>query len=105
MSAIGNDFGFDEVFSRELEGLFRPNSTVVGFSTSGRSRNILNLAEMSKKLGLKMFCFTGKEDGPISNLATTIRVPSDRTERIQEMHTLLGHLMCLMIEEELQLFS
>ena len=83
MSAIGNDFGFDQVFSRELEALHQPNSVVIGFTTSGDSKNLLSLAITSKSLGLEMFCFTGQQPGRVDEHCKTIKAPSARTERIQ----------------------
>lgn len=104
ISAVGNDFGFEYVFSRELEALYRPNSLVIGFTSSGNSKNLVELAKMSKSLGLAMFCFTGESVGAVDPLCRTLKVPSDRTERVQELQTTLGHLLCLMIEEELGIF-
>lgn len=103
MSAIGNDFGYEYTFSRELEGLHRPSSIVIGFSTSGNSKNMEVLAQKSHEFGIPMFCFTGENLGTISKFCEVIRVPSERTERVQEMHTLLGHLLCLLVEEQLGL--
>jgi len=99
MSAIGNDFGFQHSFARELEGLHRDNSVVVAFSTSGNSTNLIQLARTAKTLGLPMVCFTGESGGEIAQYCDVIRLPSMRTERIQEMQTLLGHTLCLCIEE------
>ena len=99
MSAIGNDFGFQFSFARELEGLHRPNSVVVAFSTSGNSQNLLELAKTAKLLDVKMTCFTGKLGGLVAEYCQVIQLPSQRTERVQEMQTLLGHCLCLCIEE------
>jgi D-sedoheptulose 7-phosphate isomerase len=99
MSAIGNDFGYQHSFARELEGLHRDNSVVVAFSTSGNSTNLIQLAKTAKTLGLPMVCFTGESGGEIAQYCDVIRLPSRRTERIQEMQTLLGHTLCLCIEE------
>ena len=103
MSAIGNDFGFQYSFSRELEGLYRKDSAVVAFSTSGNSANLIELAVTAKKLGLPMVCLTGKLRGDIARYCDVIELPSERTERVQEMQTLLGHTLCLCIEEILEL--
>ena len=103
MSAIGNDFGFQYSFSRELEGLYRTDSAVVAFSTSGNSANLIELAITAKELGLPMVCLTGKSRGDIANYCEVIELPSERTERVQEMQTLLGHTLCLCIEEILKL--
>lgn len=104
ISAIGNDFGFEEVFARELEAYSNPNSVVVAFSTSGTSENIVRLWQKSKELGLTFRAFTGLTHGKL-DASVSISVPSSRTERIQEMHTTLGHLLCLLIEEELGIFE
>ena len=101
LSAIGNDFGFEHTFAREFEGLYSPGSVVVAFSTSGNSPNLVNLARTAASLGAPMVCFTGGDESDIASVCDTIRVPSARTERIQEMHSLLGHTLCLLIEEEL----
>ena len=103
LSAIGNDFGFEFCFARELEGLHNANSVVIAFSTSGNSRNLVELARKAKDLSLPMLCLTGQETGEIANHCETIALPSTRTERIQELQTLVGHTLCLVIEEEMQL--
>lgn len=103
MSAIGNDFGFEMVFARELEAFSNQIGLVVAFSTSGSSKNIIELGKVAKRLGKPLYCFTGSSGGPISEYATLIKVPSMRTERIQELHTTLGHLFCLLVEEELEI--
>lgn len=99
MSAIGNDFGFEFSFARELEGLHRKGSVVVAFSTSGNSANLIELAKSAQNLDLPMVCLTGENGGEISKYCEVVRLPSRRTERIQEMQTLLGHTLCLCIEE------
>jgi D-sedoheptulose 7-phosphate isomerase len=104
ISAIGNDFAYDEVFSREFEALSKGNDMVIAFSTSGSSGNIVRLAESASKVGVPFYCFTGAASSPLEEIGTVIRVPSLRTERIQEMHTMLGHLFCLLVEEELDIF-
>lgn len=103
MSAIGNDFGYEFTFARELEGLARPQSVVVALTTSGNSRNILDLAAQSQLMSLPFLGMTGNGGGELARAHETIRVPSDRTERIQEMQVLLGHTLCLLIEEFLGL--
>jgi len=105
MSAIGNDFGYEFTFARELEGLARPQSAVVALTTSGNSQNILDLANQSKHMSLPFLGMTGSRGGELALIHETIRVPSDRTERIQEMQVLLGHTLCLLIEEFLGIFE
>ena len=105
MSAIGNDFGYEFTFARELEGLARPQSVVVALTTSGNSGNILDLATRAKSLDLPFLGLTGIGGGKLARVCETIQVPSDRTERIQEMQILLGHTLCLLIEEFLGIFE
>ena len=105
MSAIGNDFGYEYTFARELEGLARPESVVVAITTSGNSRNILDLATQAKTMDLSFLGMTGSGGGELAQICETIQVPSNRTERIQEMQILLGHTLCLLIEEFLGIFE
>ena len=105
MSAIGNDFGYEYTFARELEGLARPESVVVAITTSGNSRNILDLATQAKIMDLSFLGMTGSGGGELAQICETIQVPSNRTERIQEMQILLGHTLCLLIEEFLGIFE
>jgi D-sedoheptulose 7-phosphate isomerase len=105
MSAIGNDFGYEYTFARELEGLARPQSVVVALTTSGNSRNILDLATQAMTMDLSLLGLTGSGGGELAQICETIQVPSDRTERIQEMQILLGHTLCLLIEEFLGIFE
>ena len=105
LSAIGNDFGYEYTFARELEGLARPQSVVVAITTSGYSRNILDLATQAKTMDLPCLGLTGSGGGELAQICETIQVPSSRTERIQEMQILLGHTLCLLIEEFLGIFE
>ena len=104
MSAIGNDFGYQLTFARELEGLYRPHSVVIALTTSGNSSNVLELVDKANVMGVPTLVLTGANGGAVADRCPVIRVPSDRTERIQEMHILLGHTLCLLIEEFLGLF-
>lgn len=104
MSAIGNDFGYQLTFARELEGLSRPHSVVIALTTSGNSANVLELVDQAKMMAVPALALTGAHGGAVAERGEVIRVPSDRTERIQEMHILLGHTLCLLIEEFLGLF-
>ena len=99
MSAIGNDFGYELTFARELEGLARPQSVVIGLSTSGNSSNVLAMVAQAKSMEIPTLILTGTNGGEVAGICEVIRVPSDRTERIQEMHMVLGHTLCLLIEE------
>ena len=104
MSAIGNDFGYQITFARELEGLYRPHSVVIALTTSGNSANVLELVDQANVMSVPTLVLTGANGGVVADRCPVIRMPSDRTERIQEMHILLGHTLCLLIEEFLGLF-
>lgn len=101
MSAIGNDYAFDEVFARELRGLSSPASALLVMSTSGSSKNILRLVETAKEIDIPVLAFTGGSGGALSSMCDCVHVPSNRTERIQEAHMVLGHVLCGLIESQL----
>lgn len=96
LTAIGNDYGYDLVFSRQLEGLGKKGDLLVGITTSGNSPNILNAIRKAKEMGIKTVGMTGSnEKAEIKKLADVcICVPSNDTPRIQEAHIMIGHLMC-----------
>jgi D-sedoheptulose 7-phosphate isomerase len=100
LTAIGNDFGFDEVFSRQLRGLGRPGDALVAISTSGNSGNVLEAIKASREIGIKVVGLTGAGGGKLAPLADVcLKVPADRTDHIQEMHITVGHLLCGIVEE------
>jgi len=104
LTCVGNDFGFDRVFSRQVEALGRPSDVLVGISTSGNSPNILRAFEAASSLGMATVGLLGRDGGqalPIVDEAIVIQ--SDSTARIQECHILIGHILCEIIEEELGL--
>jgi D-sedoheptulose 7-phosphate isomerase len=102
LTACGNDFGFDLIFSRQLEALGRSGDVAIGFSTSGNSRNVILALERARSLGMTAAAFTGCEGGKLVGLADPLLiVPAHATARIQEMHILLGHIFCAGIEREL----
>ena len=98
MSAIGNDYGYDQVFARELRALAGPRDVFIPISTSGNSPNILAAAEVARELSIRMKGFTGEGGGHLAGMCPCLRVPSTRTERIQEGHILLGHVLCALVE-------
>ena len=98
ISAIGNDYGFDQVFSRELKANGRAGDVFVGITTSGNSVNILRAVEAAREIGIEVFIFTGGNGGKVAEMAECLVVPSGVTARIQESHILLGHLMCGAVE-------
>ncbi len=100
LTAIGNDYGFDLVFARQIEALGREGDVVVGISTSGSSPNVVRAIEAAKAKALWTVALTGASGGKLKDLADcTLRMPSDATPRIQECHILTGHLICEIVEE------
>ncbi len=100
LSAIGNDYGFENVFSRELEAIAKSEDILIGITTSGNSKNIINALETAKSLNIKTYIFTGRSGGKIQSNATCINVPSDITARIQECHIMIGQIICGIVEAE-----
>ncbi len=102
MTAIGNDYGFDEVFARQIAGLGRPGDVAVGLSTSGNSPNVVRGLETARDCGLVTIALTGAGGGKLAGLVDVcVRVPSEETPRIQELCMLLGHTLCELVEAEL----
>jgi len=104
LTAIGNDFGFEALFSRQIEALCRAGDVAIGFSTSGNSANVNNALNAARKLGAVAAGFGGRDGGAMRGLADPfLCVPADDTARIQEMHIVLGHMLCGALERELGL--
>jgi len=102
LTSIGNDYSFDKVFSRQVEGLGEKGDILVCISTSGKSKNVIAAAKVAKKKGIKVICLTGKAPSPLSKISDiTISVPSIQTPRIQEVHSLIIHILCHLVEESL----
>jgi D-sedoheptulose 7-phosphate isomerase len=100
LTACGNDFGFEHIFSRQIEALGRPGDLAIGFSTSGNSRNVVLGLSEARETGIFAAVFTGASGGAVRDVADlVIAIPSTKTARIQEMHGLLGHLLCQEIED------
>lgn len=100
MTSVGNDYRFEEVFSRELDALARKGDVFIGISTSGNSKNIIRAVQKALNKGLKVYCFTGKKRGDVTKICKCLRVPSDITARIQETHITIGHIICEIVENE-----
>lgn len=99
VTAIGNDYGFEEIFARQLRGLARAGDVVVGISTSGRSQNVVAAFRAAGELGVTRVAFTGAAPSPMGELAElTLAAPAQQTARIQEMHIALGHAICERVE-------
>jgi len=102
ITAVGNDYGFDNVFARQVQALSNRGDIFIGITTSGKSKNIIKAVEVAKNNGLVVVCFTGDYSKELKKLCDyCICVPSDNTPRIQEGHILLGHIMCETIERSL----
>tara|TARA_B100001758_G_scaffold62460_1_gene51984 strand:- start:13108 stop:13689 length:582 start_codon:yes stop_codon:yes gene_type:complete len=102
LTAVANDYGYDQTYSRMLEACGRQGDILVGISTSGNSHNVVNALEKANELGLTTVGFTGNNGGQMNKICDIIvKVPSEHTARIQEAHILLGHIICQLIEEEM----
>lgn len=100
MTAIGNDFNFEQVFARQIESLVRPEDMVVALSTSGSSPNVLAAMEMARQKKATTIGFTGNRKGPLLGLVDiAMEVPSGDTQRIQEGHLLIWHIICELVDE------
>ena len=102
LTAIGNDYGYDQVFSRQLEGMGQEGDIFIGISTSGNSVNIIKAFESAKKKNIMTVALTGRDGGEMAKMADiALIVPSNATPRIQESHILIGHIICDIIEKEI----
>ena len=99
LTAVGNDYGYDEVFRRQVEALGREGDVLIGISTSGNSGNVVKAFQQAKKQGVKTIAFTGMKASKMSELADlTLRVPAPVTARVQECHIMVGHMICEYID-------
>jgi len=104
MTCIVNDYGYEHIYSRQVEGLGVEGDVLVGITTSGNSKNVLNAFEVAKNKGVKTIGLLGKGGGLAKGLVDeSIIIPSNSTARVQEMHILIGHILCDLIEEGLNL--
>ncbi len=102
LTAIGNDYGYDKVFSRQLEGMGQEGDLFIGISTSGNSKNIINAFEVAKQKNITTVALVGRDGGEMAKMADiALVVPSNSTPRIQESHILIGHIICDIIEKEI----
>ncbi len=100
LTALANDFGFDEVFSRQVQALVRPGDALVALSTSGNSPSILAAARQARERGARVLGLAGHDGGQLAGLCDLcLVVPSTRTCRIQEAHITVGHILCELIEQ------
>ena len=100
LTAVANDYSYDVIYSRLIKGIGNPGDVLVGLSTSGNSKNIVNAFEAAKEKQMTTIAFTGSSGGKLKKLSDhLINIPSDDTPRIQESHITLGHIICQMVEE------
>lgn len=102
LTAIGNDYGYEDVFARQVEAFVEEGDIVIGISTSGDANNVLNGLKVAKEKGAKTVGLSGKSGGRLKSLVDLcLVVPSDSTPRIQEAHITIGHIICSIVEREL----
>jgi len=102
LTALANDYSYDEVFSRQVTALARKGDCLIGFSTSGASKSVTLAATQAKDLGVTTIGFTGRGGGTLAGVVDhALVVPSNDTQRIQEAHITIGHIICDLIEQEL----
>ena len=101
LTAIGNDYSFKQVFARQVEALGRPGDVALGISTSGESPNVVAALQTARAKGLKTVALTGRDGGSVGRAAEIhVNVPDENTQRVQEVHMTLLHVMCEVIEED-----
>ena len=99
ITAVGNDYGYDVVFSRQLEGIGKKGDILIGLSTSGNSKNVVAAFEQASKMGIKTVALVGQKEGIMHQIADyVVAVPANTSAHIQEMHIAVGHLICDLIE-------
>ncbi len=104
LTCVANDYCYDDIFARQVEALGRPGDVLIGISTSGNSENILRALKTAKDMDMVTIALLGKGGGPAKELAShSLVIPSNTTARIQEAHILIGHILCELIEQELDL--
>lgn len=102
LTALGNDFGFEFIFSRQVEALGRSGDVLVGISTSGRSKNVVTAMRRAREQGIVTVAMTGANPGFVAELADHwIAIPHTETQKIQEGHIVLGHIFCALVEEKI----
>lgn len=102
LTAVGNDYGYDAVFARLIQGTAKKGDVLVGISTSGNSKNILKAYETAREMDVKIISLSGATGGKMKDLSDILlNVPSTDTPRIQECHILIGHIICQLVESEM----
>ncbi|MCM3871838.1 MAG: D-sedoheptulose 7-phosphate isomerase [Pyrinomonadaceae bacterium] len=102
LTALSNDFGYEEVFSRQVQALGSEGDVLIALSTSGTSANVIRAAEVARNLGCRTIALTGGTGEPLASICDlVVSVPSQRTARVQEAHITIGHLWCEMVDAQL----
>ena len=102
LTAVGNDYGYDRVFCRQVEALVSQGDTVIGLSTSGNSPNVVEAMKTAREKGATTIALTGRDGGRLADVADIVlKVPSTRTPRIQEAHITIGHIVCMLVERRI----
>lgn len=102
ITAVANDFSFDDIYSRYVKGVGKKGDVILGFSTSGNSKNVVKAFESANEIELITVGFTGEDGGELAELSDfLINIPSNDTPRIQEAHIIIGHIICEIVEKEL----
>lgn len=100
LTAIGNDYGYERVFDRQLEALAKSGDLIIGISSTGNSLNVIRAFNLGRKLGCKSIGLSGKGGGKFNGICDlNIVIPSDNTPRVQEMHILIGHIICQVVDD------
>ena len=101
ITSISNDFGYEHVFERQIQALANAKDVVIGISTGGTSKNVINALSLASSLGCKIIGLSGKDGGDMNNVCDiNIVVPSNDTPRIQELHIFIGHTICHLVDQE-----
>lgn len=100
ISAIGNDYGYEQVFARELQAIAKKEDVFIPISTSGNSINLLKAVGVANAIGVTTIAMTGKDGGRLNEVCNCLHIPSFETARIQECHILVGHILCELIEAD-----
>jgi D-sedoheptulose 7-phosphate isomerase len=99
LTSVGNDYGFEQIFARQVEALLGPSDILWAFSTSGASKNILAAAALAKQKGAKVLAFTGKRDSPLEKMSDVCICVDGPTATVQEIHQVAYHILCDLVEE------
>ena len=101
ITSIGNDYSFEDIFSRELDALACEGDLLIAISTSGNSKNIIKVIKKAQAKGITVYCLTGEKGGIVAKICKCLKVPSNTTARIQEAHITIGHIICEIVEDQL----